>query len=37
MRQAGFEKVEVLEERAYMEGEKVNGRKITSLVIKTVE
>jgi len=37
MRQAGFEKIEVLEERVYMEGEKVNGRKITSLVIKAVK
>jgi ubiquinone/menaquinone biosynthesis C-methylase UbiE len=37
MRQAGFEKIEVLEERVYMEGEKINGRKITSLVIKAVK
>ena len=37
MRQAGFEKIEVLEERAYMEGEKINGRKITSIVIKAVK
>ncbi len=37
IRQAGFEKIEVLEERKYMEGEKVNGRKITSLVIKAVK
>ena len=37
MKQAGFEKIEVLEERVYMEGEKVNGRKITSLVIKAVK
>ncbi len=35
--QAGFEKIEVLEERAYMEGEKINGRKITSLVIKAIK
>ena len=34
IREAGFEKINVLEERVYMEGEKVNGRKITSLVIK---
>lgn len=34
MKQAGFDKIQVLEERIYMEGEKVNGRKITSLVIK---
>ena len=37
MKQAGFEKITVLEERVYMEGEKVNGRKITSLVIKAVK
>ena len=37
MRQAGFGKIEVLEERAYMEGEKINGRKISSLVIKTTK
>ena len=37
IRQAGFEKIEVLEERKYMEGEKVNGRKITSLIIKAVK
>ena len=37
IRQAGFEKIEILEERKYMEGEKVNGRKITSLVIKAVK
>jgi len=34
---AGFEKIKVLEERAYMEGEKINGRKISSLVIKAVK
>jgi len=27
----------VLEERAYMEGEKINGRKIASLVIKAIK
>jgi len=37
MKQAGFEKIKVLEERAYMEGEKINGRNITSLVIKAVK
>ncbi|MHB8547133.1 MAG: arsenite methyltransferase [Nitrosotalea sp.] len=37
IKKAGFEKVEVLEERAYMEGEKVNGRKITSLVITAIK
>lgn len=30
---AGFDTVNVLEERIYMEGEKANGKKITSLVI----
>jgi len=34
MTQAGFKKIQVLEERTYLEGEKANGRKITSLVIK---
>jgi ubiquinone/menaquinone biosynthesis C-methylase UbiE len=34
MKQAGFERILMLEERSYMEGEKVNGRRITSLVIK---
>ncbi len=37
IKQAGFEKIEVLEERAYMKGENINGRKITSLVIKAVK
>jgi len=37
MKQAGFEKIQILEERVYMEGEKVNGRKITSIVIKAVK
>lgn len=37
IRQAGFEKIEVLEERTYMEGEKVNGRNITSLIIKAIK
>jgi len=37
IRQAGFEKIEVLEERAYIEGEKINGRKIASLVIKAIK
>ena len=34
---AGFKKIHVLEERAYMDGEKINGRKITSLIIKAVK
>ena len=37
MRKAGFENMEILEEKIYMEGEKVNGRKITSLVIKAIK
>ena len=34
---AGFKKIDVLEERAYMDGEKINGRKITSLIIKSIK
>ena len=34
---AGFDKIEILEERSYLEGEKINGRKISSLVIKAVK
>jgi ubiquinone/menaquinone biosynthesis C-methylase UbiE len=37
IRQAGFKKIDVLEERAYMDGEKINGRKITSLIIKAAK
>ncbi|WP_428324579.1 arsenite methyltransferase [Nitrosopumilus sp.] len=37
IKQAGFEKIEILEERSYMEGEKINGRKISSLVIKAIK
>ena len=37
IREAGFKNIEVLEEKMYMEGEKVNGRKITSLVIRAVK
>lgn len=37
IREAGFEKIKVLEERKYMEGEKINGRIITSVVIKAVK
>jgi len=37
MKQAGFEKIEVLEERIYMEGVEIDGRKITSLIIKAVK
>jgi len=34
---AGFHDISVLDQRVYMEGEKVNGRKITSLVIKAIK
>ncbi|MDE1812359.1 MAG: arsenite methyltransferase [Thaumarchaeota archaeon] len=37
IRKAGFGNVSILNQQAYMEGEKVNGRKITSLVIKAVK
>ena len=38
IRKAGFENIEILEEKLYMEeGDKVDGRKITSLVIKAVK
>jgi ubiquinone/menaquinone biosynthesis C-methylase UbiE len=37
IKQAGFKKVEILEERKYMEGEKINGRKISSLVINATK
>ena len=34
IRQAGFQNVEVLDEQLYMDGEQVDSRKITSIVIK---
>ena len=37
IRNAGFEKIDILEERAYMDGEKIKGRKISSLVIKAIK
>jgi len=37
IKKAGFRDVSVLDQRVYMEGEKVNGRKITSLVIKAIK
>lgn len=37
IKKAGFENVDILEERTYMEGEKANGRKISSLVIKAIK
>ena len=37
IKEAGFATIEVLEERPYMEGEKTNGRKISSLVIRAIK
>jgi ubiquinone/menaquinone biosynthesis C-methylase UbiE len=37
IRKAGFNEVSVLEERQFMDGEPVNGRKITSLVVRAVK
>jgi SAM-dependent methyltransferase len=37
IRKAGFRHVEILQERPYMDGDRVDGRKITSLVIKAVK
>jgi SAM-dependent methyltransferase len=37
IKKAGFRDVSILDQRVYMEGEKVNGRKITSLVIKAIK
>ena len=37
IRKAGFQNVEVLQERPYMDGENVDGRQITSLVIRAVK
>ena len=37
IKQAGFEQIKILEERVYMEGEKINGRKISSLVIQAIK
>ena len=37
MSKAGFKNIEVLEEKLYMEGDRVNGRKITSLVIRALK
>ncbi len=37
IREGGFKDVNVLQERVYVEGEQVDGRKITSLVIKAVK
>ena len=37
IKKGGFENVEVLEEKIYIEGYQVDNRRITSLVIKTVK
>ena len=37
IKKAGFDTVEVLDEKIYTEGDQVNNRKITSLVIKAVK
>lgn len=37
IKKAGFQDVKILDERTYMEGEKVNGREITSLIIKAIK
>lgn len=37
IKKAGFHDIVILDQRMYMEGEKVNGRKITSLVIKAIK
>jgi ubiquinone/menaquinone biosynthesis C-methylase UbiE len=37
IRKAGFSDIEVLEEKLYMEGDNIEGRRITSLVIKAVK
>jgi len=37
IRKAGFDNVKVLEEKLYMEGDRVDGRKITSLVIRALK
>jgi arsenite methyltransferase len=37
IKKAGFRDVSILDQRVYMEGEKVNGRKITSLVIRAIK
>jgi len=37
IKKAGFHNVSVLDHRVYMEGKEVNGRKITSLVIKAIK
>jgi arsenite methyltransferase len=34
IRKAGFQKIEVLSERLYTDGEQLDSRKITSLIIR---
>jgi arsenite methyltransferase len=37
IRKGGFDKIEVLDEKVYTEGDETDNRKITSLVIKAVK
>ena len=37
IRKAGFSNIEVLEEKLYMDGDNIEGRRITSLIIKAVK
>jgi hypothetical protein len=37
IKKAGFKDASVLEEREFMDGEPVNGRKITSIVVRAVK
>ncbi len=37
IKKAGFQDVNILEEKTYMEGEKVDGRRISSLVIRAIK
>ncbi len=37
IKKAGFKNVEILQERLYLEGDQVDGRKVTSLVVRAVK
>jgi ubiquinone/menaquinone biosynthesis C-methylase UbiE len=37
IREAGFRRVEILQEQPYVEGDRVDGRKITSLILRAVK
>jgi SAM-dependent methyltransferase len=37
IRKAGFRNIQVVNEQLYMQGEKVNGRKISSVVVRAVK